>query len=76
MLWQLRFSEKQEEIKRFGESIIGNIDENGYLRASLEEIIEETQTQRDIAEVARVTEVTVRNRYKELIEKLKIDVPL
>ncbi len=36
----------------------------------------ERRTQRDIAEVARVTEVTVRNRYKELIEKLKIDVPL
>jgi RNA polymerase sigma-54 factor len=52
LLWQLRFSEKQEEIKRFGESIIGNIDENGYLRASLEEIIEETQTERDIAEEA------------------------
>lgn len=52
LLWQLRFSGKQEETKRFGESIVGNIDENGYLRASLEEIIEETQTQRDIAEEA------------------------
>jgi len=52
LLWQLRLSEKQEEIKRIGESIIGNIDENGYLRASLEEIIEETQTERDIAEEA------------------------
>jgi len=36
----------------------------------------ERKTQRDIAEVARVTEVTVRNRYKELIKQLKIDLPL
>lgn len=52
LLWQLRLSESQEEIKRVGESIIGNIDENGYLRDSVEEIIEETQTQRSIAEEA------------------------
>ena len=32
-------------------------------------------TQRDVAEVAKVTEVTVRNRYKELVEKLKINIP-
>lgn len=36
----------------------------------------ERRTQRDVAEVTRVTEVTVRNRYKELVEKLKLDVPL
>ena len=35
----------------------------------------ERRTQRDIAEVARVTEVTVRNRYKELAEKLDIFIP-
>ncbi len=52
LLWQLRLSETQEAIKRVGESVIGNIDENGYLRSSVEEIIEETQTQRDIAEKA------------------------
>jgi len=52
LLWQLRLSGKQEHIKRVGESIIGNIDENGYLRASVEEIIEETKTQRDIVEEA------------------------
>ena len=32
------------------------------------------RTQRSIAEVAGVTEVTIRNRYKELAEKLKIDI--
>jgi transcription initiation factor TFIIB len=36
----------------------------------------ERRTQRDVAEVARVTEVTVRNRYKELCEKLNLDVEL
>jgi transcription initiation factor TFIIB len=33
----------------------------------------EHRTQREIAEVSGVTEVTIRNRYKELIEKLKIE---
>ncbi|MCD6558439.1 transcription initiation factor IIB [Thermococci archaeon] len=32
----------------------------------------EKRTQREVAEVAHVTEVTVRNRYKELVEKLGI----
>ncbi|KXB06323.1 transcription initiation factor IIB [candidate division MSBL1 archaeon SCGC-AAA382F02] len=34
----------------------------------------ERRTQRDTAEVANVTEVTVRNRYKELVEELNLDV--
>ncbi|KXB07908.1 transcription initiation factor IIB [candidate division MSBL1 archaeon SCGC-AAA382M17] len=34
----------------------------------------ERRTQRDTASVANVTEVTVRNRYKELVEELDIDV--
>ncbi len=32
----------------------------------------EKRTQREVAEIAGVTEVTIRNRYKELIEKLKL----
>jgi len=36
----------------------------------------ERKTQREIAEIASVTEVTIRNRYKELLEKLMIEVPL
>ena len=36
----------------------------------------EKRTQREVAEVAHVTEVTVRNRYKELVEKLNIKVPM
>ena len=38
LLWQLRLSHVTEAIKRIGEILIGNIDENGYLAASAEEI--------------------------------------
>ncbi len=34
----------------------------------------ERRTQREIAEVAKVTEVTIRNRYKEICEALGIDL--
>ena len=36
----------------------------------------ERRTQREVAEVAGVTEVTIRNRYKELSQKLDIDIIL
>jgi transcription initiation factor TFIIB len=36
----------------------------------------ERRTQREVAEVAGVTEVTIRNRYKELTEKLNLRVML
>jgi transcription initiation factor TFIIB len=36
----------------------------------------ERKTQREIAEIAQVTEVTIRNRYKELVERLKFIVYL
>jgi transcription initiation factor TFIIB len=36
----------------------------------------EHRTQREIAEIANVTEVTIRNRYKELINRLMIQVYL
>jgi transcription initiation factor TFIIB len=32
-------------------------------------------TQKDVAEAAGVTEVTVRNRYKDLVKKLQIETP-
>ncbi|HYA27063.1 MAG TPA: RNA polymerase factor sigma-54 [Thermodesulfovibrionales bacterium] len=38
LLWQLRLSDAEEDVKEIGEMIIGNIDENGYLRATEEEI--------------------------------------
>jgi transcription initiation factor TFIIB len=34
----------------------------------------ERRTQREVADVAGVTEVTIRNRYKELAENLDIDI--
>jgi transcription initiation factor TFIIB len=34
----------------------------------------ERRTQRAIAEVVGVTEVTIRNRYKELTEKLNLTI--
>ncbi len=36
----------------------------------------ERRTQREVADVAGVTEVTIRNRYKELAERLDIDITL
>jgi len=36
----------------------------------------ERKTQREIAEIAQVTEVTIRNRYKELVERLLFVVTL
>jgi transcription initiation factor TFIIB len=36
----------------------------------------ERRTQREVADVAGVTEVTIRNRYKEISKKLDIDIAL
>jgi len=36
----------------------------------------ERKTQREIAEIAQVTEVTIRNRYKELVERLSFTISL
>jgi RNA polymerase sigma-54 factor len=52
LLWQLRLSNSPESIRKIGEIIIGNLDENGYLRASIEEIEEEIKTQRKTVEDA------------------------
>lgn len=38
LLWQLRMAPLGPQEMRIGEEIIGNIDEDGYLRASVEEI--------------------------------------
>jgi len=34
---------------------------------------DEKKTQREVADVAGITEVTIRNRYKELIDQLKLE---
>lgn len=41
-----------------------------YIAAVLEG---ERRTQRDIADVVGVTEVTIRNRYKDIVQKLGIE---
>jgi len=52
LLWQLRLSNESEEIRMVGETIIGNLDENGYLRIPLEEIAEEAKTDIETVENA------------------------
>lgn len=39
-------------------------------------INDEKKTQREVADVAGITEVTIRNRYKELIERLALEAKL
>jgi transcription initiation factor TFIIB len=34
---------------------------------------DEKKTQREVADVAGITEVTIRNRYKELIDRLDLE---
>lgn len=36
-------------------------------------LVGERRTQREVADIVGVTEVTIRNRYKELVEKLEIE---
>jgi len=38
LLWQLRLSSADDELRKIAESAIGNIDEDGYLRVTEEEI--------------------------------------
>jgi len=41
LMWQLNLSHLKDSERRTGEQIIGNLDNNGYLTASLEEISEQ-----------------------------------
>jgi RNA polymerase sigma-54 factor len=43
LLWQLRLSNVSEEDRRVGEVIIGNLDDDGYLRMDLEDIARTAQ---------------------------------
>ena len=52
LIWQLRLSKEEEEIRTIGEIIIGNLDENGYLRTSIDEIMEVSNAEREKAEKA------------------------
>ncbi|MFX0064344.1 MAG: transcription initiation factor IIB [Candidatus Hermodarchaeota archaeon] len=60
-----------------GEGLTAGKDPTGLAAAAIyiSGIVDgERRTQREIAEIAHVTEVTVRNRYKELVRRLNIDV--
>lgn len=52
LLWQLRLSHAPEDMKTVGEIIVGNIDENGYLIASLDEIAKTAETGMELADIA------------------------
>ena len=43
-----------------------------YIAANM---MNEPRTQKEIAEVAGVTEVTIRNRYKEISSALNMEIP-
>ncbi|HSN69524.1 MAG TPA: RNA polymerase factor sigma-54 [Thermoanaerobaculia bacterium] len=54
LTWQLSMSDESPEIKEIATFIIGNMDEDGYLRASTEEIMEGTGArEEDIARAIR-----------------------
>ncbi len=38
LTWQLRFSDASDRVRNAGEAVIGNIDDNGYLQATVEDI--------------------------------------
>lgn len=42
LMWQLRMNSFDEDQRNIGEHIIGNIDEDGYLKVTVEEISKET----------------------------------
>ncbi|UCG79006.1 MAG: RNA polymerase factor sigma-54 [Nitrospirota bacterium] len=48
LLWQLRLTATSNQIKEIGEAIIGNIDENGYLCSSEEELSKITKFDKEL----------------------------
>ena len=52
LLWQLRLSREDEEVRSVGEIIIGNIDENGYFRGTVEEVEELSKADLETVEKA------------------------
>ena len=52
LLWQLQFSRFTEEEHRVGTWIIGNLDEDGYLKMSLEDIVTDVNVSLETVEKA------------------------
>lgn len=55
LMWQMRMAELDEEGERIATLIIGNLDNNGYLRAELTEIAEEAGC--DLAKAEQILKV-------------------
>lgn len=79
LLWQLNLSRMGERARQIAAEIIGNIDENGYLQASLEEIAAATSTSEDkVAEVLSLVQefdppgVASRNLQECLLRQAKL----
>jgi RNA polymerase sigma-54 factor len=79
LVWQLRMAELDQEGDNIGVMIIGNLDKDGYLRSTVEEIAEEMRV--DPARVEQVLEVVqgfdppgvaARNLKECLLLQLKI----
>lgn len=55
LLWQLRMSELSGDARDAGEAIIGNLNDDGYLDATIDEICQMGEWSRDVVEKARYT---------------------
>ncbi len=55
LMWQLQLSDLDEVEKEIGRYIIGNIDPDGYLRASVDNIVQSTHGSRE--EILRVLDI-------------------
>ena len=77
---QLRFASEEAAVRRIGTQIIGNLDEDGYLRADLEEIAQRCgATAEQVAAVLAIVQgfdppgVAARNIQECLLLQLKRD---
>ncbi|MGB6392333.1 MAG: hypothetical protein WBF14_08205, partial [Candidatus Acidiferrales bacterium] len=82
LTWQLSVSISTETVRKIGEAIIGNLDENGYLTATLEEIAQsENYSMEDVEEaLAMVQEfdppgIAARDLPECLLMQLKLIDP-
>jgi RNA polymerase sigma-54 factor len=78
LIWQLRFSDAPDEIREIGEIVIGNIDENGYLRVTDEEIaqtagtpLEKVRAAVDLVQSFDPPGIAARNLQECLLLQLK-----
>ena len=77
LMWQLNLTRFSEEELRIGTEIIGNIDEDGYLRATLDDIVTACRTDQETVEgiLKRVQEFDpVGVAARDLQETLLIQV--